>query len=243
MNNAIYAAATGSRIEMYRLDVISNNLANAGTAGFKEDKTYFRDILQFMGDKQFDRYRKNANILDSIHSVTNFSSGAIRNTDNPLDFAIQGEGLFVVEQNGKESYTRNGAFRLDTEGRLTTHDGLAVMGESGEIMVGAGEIDVDSDGNILVNGQMVDRLKIVNFEDPHLLHKASSNLFEAERGAVPDDEPEFKIVGRALEMSNVNPVRQMARLVETGRNFEGYQRIIKIIDSINQRSSTSLGKV
>lgn len=243
MNNAIYAAATGSRIEMYRLDVISNNLANSGTAGYKEDKTYFNDILQYMSDKQFDRHRRNANVLDSIHSVTNFTSGVIKNTDNPLDFAIQGDGLFVVQSGDQEFYTRNGAFRVDSEGRLATQDGRTVMGESGEIMVGAGEVDVDSEGNILVDGQMTDRFKIVSFEDPHQLRKTNANLFEADRRAIPNEEPEFKIVGRALEMSNVNPVRQMAQLVETGRNYEGYQKVIKIINDINQRSSTQLGRV
>ena len=228
---------------MFRLDVISNNLANYATAGFKEDKPYFRDIMQFFSDNRFASQRRNASLSRSINSATNFSPGVIRQTGNELDVAIQGDGFFVAQKDGQEIFTRCGTFRLDEEGRLTTPDGSLVMGEGGEIVVGPGALEVDSEGNIMVNGETIDKLKIIEFDDHKKLQKRSGNFFENKGAANPNDEPEFKIVHKALEMSNVNPVRQLAELVDAGRSFEAYQKIIKIIDDINQSSTSTLGRV
>ncbi len=243
MNNSLYAAAMGSRLEMLRLDVISNNLANYGTAGFKGDKPYFKDVLQFMSDKQFARSRKSVSRHGYIASVTNFRQGVIKNTGNPMDVCIQGDGFFEVNRGGKVGYTRSGAFRLDTEGRLRTVDGGIVRGEGGEITIGAGEVHIDGEGNISVDGQQVDKLKVVNFAEPRRLRKTSGNLFGKDQSALPMEGGDYKIVHKALEASNVNPVRQMTQMIEAGRNYEAYQKMIKIINDINERASNNLGRV
>ena len=243
MNNSLYAAATGSRLEMLRLDVIANNLANFSTSGFKADKPYFKDVLQFMSDKQFDKSRRGTSRNEFIASVTNFRQGAVKNTGNPLDFSIQGDGFFEVVKDGKTGYTRNGAFQLDPEGRLMTSDGALVQGDGGEITLGSGKIEVGSEGNITLDGQEVDKIKVVNFSDPRMLRKVNGNIFEKGASVVPLDDGQFTIINQALESSNVNPVRQMTQMIEAGRNYEAYQKMIKIINEINERSSNNLGSV
>lgn len=242
MNNAMYAAATGSRIEQHRLEVIANNLANMQTTGFKEDKAYFAEVLQFISDEKFDSERKDAFLTRALSSSTNFRPGPVHVTGNQFDAAINGNGFFVVETDQGEAYTRDGAFKLDLEGRLVTTDGRTVMGEGGEIVVGNGTLEISSTGNVLVNGVATDKLRIAAFENPRELKKLSANTFINEGRAQEVEEPEYFIVHKALESSNVNPVRAMSEMVQVGRTFEAYQRIISLMDDINERAA-QLGKL
>jgi flagellar basal-body rod protein FlgG len=239
----MYAAATGSRLQMLRLEVVANNLANASTVGYKEDKTYFSDVLKMATRNDSSPVDPTSALSEKLSSIINFKQGPVRQTGHDMDVAIEGKGLFVVEKEGEIYYTRNGAFRLDTEGRLATADGGLVQGESGEITVGDGRFEVSSQGGVFVNGEELDQLKIVAFEDTRSLRKESAGLFIADPNARPVEDLDVQIAHRALEMSNVNPIRQMTEMVEAGRVFEAYQKIIKMVDTVNQRSATQIGKI
>ncbi len=126
---------------------------------------------------------------------------------------------------------------------MVTPDGAMVMGESGEIVVGTGSLDIDEEGNIAVNGEVIDKLKIVAFKDERNMIKTSENFFDKDQEAVEDGEAQYQIVHKSLEQSNVNPVKQMVEMVDTGRSYEAYQKLIKMMDDLNQRSSLQLGKL
>ena len=244
MINAVYAAAIGSRREMARLDVIANNLANVGTAGFREDKPFFKQLTQFLGEG--DNGGGGTSVNESLASVTVHRPGALRQTGNSTDIAIQGDGFFVVQdENGKEGYTRCGAFRLDGEGRLVTMDGSVVQGEGGEILVTEGELIIDSGGNIIVNGDISDRLKIVDFDNKNMLSKIGKVQFsdDQQQAGMKSEDVDYTVVQGAIEESNVNPIKQMVLMIDAGRNYEAYQRIMKMVDQTNENAATSIAKV
>jgi flagellar basal body rod protein FlgG len=230
----------GSQMELQRLEVISNNLANFSTAGFKEDKPYFQSILD---NSQRGKIMEEAGLNRRLGSMTNYDPGVVHYTGHDTDVAIEGDGFFVIQKEGEEFYTRCGSFYKDLEGRLVTPDGGLVQGESGEIVVGAGKLEIDEEGNIAVNGETVDKLKVVAFRDERYVLKTSQNFFEKMDDAVVNPEADYRIMHKSLEQSNVNPVQQMVEMVDAGRSYEAYQKLIKMMDDINQRSSLQLGKL
>ncbi|MCF6248233.1 MAG: flagellar hook-basal body complex protein [Desulfobacula sp.] len=136
-----------------KLDAVSNNLANVDTNGFKKDRISFDDTFKAQINKDF-------------------SQGSIQTTGNPLDFALSGEGFFKIETPEGIKYTRDGNFTLDINGVIVDQNGLAVMGQGGAIAINAvnatnieKDLFVNSRGEILLGGVIVDRLDIVTFKN------------------------------------------------------------------------------
>ena len=257
--DAIYVAASGALVQEARLQVLSNNLANINTIGFKEDRAVFSNYLRDDNNESAEDmngllvsedletlfpYRLSNNQVKFEGTRTSFEQGQIRNTGNLLDFAISGKGFFCVEStDGDLRYTRKGNFTRNEEGRLVTQDGFAVLGHNGkEITVEGNNISVDAEGNISVDGYKENRFKIVEFEDPHALVKTGDTLFMTANPSISEKEGDnFQVQQGAIELSNVNPIKIMTDMIEVHRAFESYQRIIKSMDETVSGSLNDIG--
>lgn len=188
MSGSIYALASGAVAQKLRLEALSNNLANAGTVGFKMDTVSFRlpesQVIELETPPTTDEPSDLFSDLVPIEAFTDFSQGPHRGTGNPLDIAIEGDGFFAVATDSGIQYTRNGSFTLSPEGILVTHDGYPVMGDGGEITVDGTDIQIDHTGNMVVDGNLSGKLRIVRFSDPQLLEKPETPFFQPARVSV-----------------------------------------------------------
>jgi flagellar basal-body rod protein FlgG len=200
-------------------------------------------------------------------SYTVFSQGGLQQTDNPFDLALDGEGFFSVDTPAGERYTRNGSFHLSKEGVLVTKEGNPVLGENGIISIKKNNFIVDKKGNVYQNStfggdpqrlvsmeenewenlELVDTLKVVDFERPRFLKKQGSSLWDttAEAGDTLRAAmgSETKIEQGFLEGSNVNPVTEMVRMIEVNRSYEANQKTITTQDSLTNRLLNDVLKV
>jgi flagellar basal-body rod protein FlgF len=260
-DEAIYVAASGALVQEMRLEVLSNNLANIETVGFKEDRSVFSNYIS--GD-QNRITSPDPDLLDSEEPLTvfpylpvndyvkfegtkiNFSQGSIRQTGNSLDFALEGKGFFCVETPaGVEQYTRKGTFQLNGEGKLVTQDGLTVLGNGGgDITINGKNVTVDEKGNISVDGTRGDTLKVVDFDQSYSLIKAGNSLFIPADPAVTATEADgVKVSQGSIELSNVDPIKVMTEMIEVHRAFESYQKVIRSMDEVVSASINTVGSV
>jgi flagellar basal-body rod protein FlgG len=250
MIRGLYVSALGMVTQMNRMDVTANNIANADSAGFKRDITATRAFSErFIKclDAEDARNRRLGKIepgvfVDDIY--TDFRGGPLYATGAPLDFALSGEGFFVINavtRNGEASvkYTRNGMFSRGPDGTLVTREGFAVQGENGDITLPDGLISSDGLGNIFVNGVFVDRLAVTAFEDTHTLRPYGDTMFDATEDGRPYTGG---VEGGFLEKSNVNSVKEMVNLITVSRTYEINQRMVTIHDSTLEKTVNEVGK-
>ncbi len=245
MNNAIYSAVLGSRIEMFRLDVVANNVANASTPGYKADIPVFSAHLDHISKSEFNPYRQALkNVNDYFETSCRFTPGDIMHTGRQFDMALEGDGFFVVQTPRGEGFTRAGNFQIDTDGNLITTKGYSVMGDGGAIVIDTSkEITVTKDGTIFAGTEELDRFRVVDFSNKGGLRKIAGGAFINSAGATAIADPNFTVTQGFLEGSNINPVREMAALVMTGRQFEVFQKTITLVDGINSRATQTLGNI
>ena len=241
--------------QMKKLDVISNNLANVNTTGFKKDSTIISSFPEMLMTKVNDRTRTGATQqgigrvslgaqVDAIY--TNFSQGSFVRTDDKFNVAIQGDGFFTVTTpNGDERYTRDGSFVVSANGQLKTQEGNLVMGQAGvatlgeEFLTKAHEVFIDDGGRIIVDGEQVDALRIVSFEDQAALQKTGDNLYQGNGNVVPFNG---KVIQGFLEDTNVNPVTAMVDLITVSRAYEANQKMIQVHDTLMGKAVNEVGK-
>ena len=244
MENAAYAGLSRQMTLRRELDIVANNIANADTAGFKAEQL-------LLGTEVGERAR-NAFVRPGVSFVLDhgvgrdFSQGALEQTGRTLDFAIEGDGAFFRVQEGDgEAYTRDGAFTLDPEGRLTTQAGNAVLGDGGEIILDPtlGEPQVGPDGTITQNGDPVGRLSVVRFGALGALEKGGDGLYRNASNATPDEANDARIRQGMLEGSNVNPILEITNLIEIQRAYESISRMIENTNDLSRRSVERLGRV
>jgi len=240
MLKGIYDAASGMLPQIVRQDVVANNLANAGTAGFKRELVFsqeFTKAQQKTLNKQVDWEKV------QITGVTiDFSQGPIERTGNSLDLAIDGDAFFVISTPSGEMFTRCGNFALSPDGELVTSDGYAVLSETGEISVPGSQFVVDSQGQMTVEGKPVGTLRLVSFAQPYPLRRAAPGLFAPVAGAPAPTQPEnFVVIQGALERANVNLINEMVQMIESYRHFETAQRMVQIQDESLDKAINQLG--
>lgn len=256
MIRGLYTSAVGMMTQMQKMDVVSNNIANSDTTGFKKDTTVVRsfseELTKRLDDPKYRLIKFNQGIgnmslgvfVDEVY--TDFSTGSFKETGGSLDCAISGDGFFAVnvtDQNGQttEKYTRDGSFTLDINNNLRTTEGNYVVGEGGNITVPNGVITIDSKGNIYSNNEFVDKLKIVDFSNKESLRKVGDNLYETIDESNQTDFTGNIVQGR-LESSNVNPVQEMVKMISLARNYEANQKMVQTHDSTLSRAVNDIGK-
>jgi flagellar basal-body rod protein FlgG len=223
----LYHAVRGAFVQELRLDTIANNLANSTTAGYKHDRLVFDDEL-------------------ARRTQTSFRQGVIHPTDNNLDLAVNGDGFFKIKLTQGVGYTRAGQFMLDKGGQLVTREGYPVLGERGPIAVTgtADQVHIDRAGNVYDRGEKVDSIVLVNFKDKTQLKKMGQTMFTAPAQSEQKVPEEKRDVSQgALEMSNLSPVYEMVKMIETHRTFESYTKIIQTIAEMDQKSANQVGRL
>lgn len=227
-------------------DLISNNLANANTAGFQEDalvvSDFSRAYAEAMGWEAIPAgftpagggISGDTQLL--FKTVTKFEQGRLKNTNQPFDLAIEGKGLFTIEARDGARYTRNGNFSVNGEGFLVTKEGGRVLGEHGPIQIQGENFRVKPDGTVLADKKEIDKLRIM-WIDPSELSKVGSNDFKTLNPMSWHATDQPKILQGHLEMSNVNAIKEMVRMLTVGRAFEASQKLMQIEDQMAQRAN------
>ncbi len=245
MNSGMYAAVSGDMALMQRMDVITNNLANINTVGFKKDRMTFSTMLDSVKNPTRSvGTLTSAPVLNDFNVETDFSAGALKNTGNPLDLALDGKGFFVVDTPQGKAYTRQGNFHLDAGGRVITADGFAVQGNSGPITIKGGNVMINEKGEVSVDGQQVATLKVVDFPQPYRLEKIGGAMFvPAGQNMVEQPATGTLVRQETLEDSNVQPLLEMASLIESTRFYESSVKTIQSFDEMANKAANDLGRV
>ena len=259
--NAMHVAKTGLNAQQVRLQVISNNLANVNTNGFKRDRANFESLLyqiirssgaQTSVDTELTSGFSVGTGVNIVNSNKLHSQGSIVSTDNSLDLAIDGGGFFqVLLPDGQVVYTRNGAFSRNNEGILTTNSGFIIQPEIA-IPAEATKINVSADGIVSVQipeqveAQEVGQLQLADFQNRTGLQPIGENFYvETTSSGPPVIENPFaagfgKIIQGALESSNVNVVQELVDMIETQRAYEVNSKAITSVDEMLRFVSNNL---
>lgn len=252
MIKGFYAAVSAMLTNANRQQLLSHNVANLDTPGFKQILSSYQDFMYTPVNEP------SGNLLAAQRPVTigvlglgaqlgpetvDFGQGPLQMTDNPFDFAIEGEGFFQVQTPDGERFTRDGRFLRDAEGNLVTFQGYAVLSDSGQpIRLDAGEVMVTSEGLVLVNDEEVATLGVFTFEDPEVnLERTEGNLYTAI--TPPTGEGIGRVAQGYLEMSNANPTQIMAQLVEVARSYEAAQQMVQNQDELLGKTISILGRI
>jgi flagellar basal-body rod protein FlgF len=208
------------------MDIVAHNIANMNTVGFKgQDMMFVEHLVKSPGgDKLLGN--KLAYARD-IATMINFNEGPIEKTGNPLDLAITGDGFFVVETPQGERYTRNGRLKLNDGGQLVNQNGQPVLSSTGQPFFLAPEdtqITVSRDGTISTNNGNLGKLKLVRFENPQQLKRTAGGLYSSEAPPVDVEQP--SINQGMLEGSNIQPIFEMAKMIEIHRTYESVRSFI-----------------
>jgi flagellar basal-body rod protein FlgG len=256
MIKELYTASMGMMSHQTRLEVISNNIANASTIGFKRDSVFERNLM----DSKANLY----NIAGSgeqndppIGSYIDFSNGSFEQTDNNFDLAIDGRGFFLLnDEQGKEFLTRAGNFKINEEGDIISANGKYLMSDGGRVNiynsfdsdvygsnVRDSDVKIDNSGEIFINNLSVGSLNIVDVANEVVLEKVSSSDFilTDDYQYAPMDNSRINIRQGWLENSNVNVIDEMVEMINLQRQFDAGSKVISTNDSTLEQS-ISLGK-
>lgn len=242
MDQAIYTAASGALAMETKLAIISNNIANVSTAGFKKDYVSFEKYLRPLDTNplvpvQYQRIPEDVITRDNYVDV---SQGDVRQTSNPLDVALIGEGYLVVSTNEGLRYTRAGSFQRNQEGYLADQEGNPLQSEGGSISIGNGTVVIGRDGTVTVDGTSAGRLQVVTIP-PDALVKVGRNHFNVKPGVTPVAASSPVMQQGAIELSNVNAVQEMLGLIETQRAYEAFQKMMRTVSDAYGLSIRNVG--
>lgn len=260
--------------QIHRMNAISNNLANVDLTGYKRDtavhKAFPELLIRRMNDDGVYTFPLGSTDVSPVVGTigtgvehnevfTVFEQGALKESGNPFDLALDGEGFFTILTEQGERYTRNGTFLINDEGMLVTKDGYPVLGENGPVVLKKNNFVVDKSGRIYQNStftgdpdrlvsidenewenvELVDTLKVVKFPRDRYLKKQGNSLWSANyesgsAGPAPLGST-TKVIQGFLEGSNVNPVTEMVRMIEVNRTYEANQKAIQTQDTLTGR--------
>jgi flagellar basal-body rod protein FlgF len=226
--------SAGKTIQVRRLEFVTNNIANSLTPGYKASKPVFQTMLS-AGPKDLGEMG-NFPILEKQTSFIDFSEAPLVGTGGKLDLAIEGSGFFVISTEEGFLYTRNGQFMLDGQKRLVTAKGYPVMGEGGELVLIGNNISIEKDGSISVDKVVVDKLKVVDFENRNLLQNFGMSLFQSVNAETEPSAPaKYSVRQGFIESSNVNIAQEMVNLVSCLRAYETYDKATKYLGDIDSK--------
>ena len=259
MLRALYTAASGMEAQQINIDTIAHNLANINTAGFKQRRAQFQDLLY-----QNIRTPGAANTASTdipvglqiglgtkpVATEIILTQGDFATTNNPLDMVIQGDGFFQIRQsNGQIAYSRNGSFHLNREGNLVTSEGdpldpqITLPQDRTSVTIGAdGTVSVLQAGQ--TQPQQVGRIEIANFQNPAGLQNLGKNLFQATQASgdpitgTPGENGLGTILSGFIEQSNVSVVEEMVNMIVSQRAYEANSKVIRTADEMFTQANT-----
>lgn len=261
MIRGLYTSAWSMIANSKKMDVITNNLANVNTAGYKKDTVVFESFPELLA-KRINDSKNSSNIgsmelsSDVGEVYTYFTQGQLNQTNNRMDIAISDDSrgekaspaFFTIgvpdpsdNNNIKEYYTKDGSFVLNSNNQLVTRDGNYVLGQNGPVTLEPGEFAVDDSGNIVQNGAVIDTLRLVQFDDATKLRKFGDNLVEnsgSETSAFTG-----KVMQGFSEESNVNVIDEMVDMITVMRAYEANQKLLQTQDSLLEKTVNEVGVV
>ena len=264
MISGLYTAASGLIAQTLEQDVISNNLANVNTTGYKKDTALYVPfptvLLNRINDEKtsvpgggfadamppIGYMGRGVELrVDGIQPETT-EEGAYIETTNNLDLAIKGNGMFVVMTPNGARYTRNGNFTLDSDGTLVTQQGYPVLGQQGQIKLNSTNIHIDGNGRVFDDKSEVDSIRVAMFSKDDQLRKQGDSLFFKLDGTplTEDDNVEHVQVKQGyLESSNVNVVKEMVQMITAYRAYESSAKAIQTQDETLNKAANDVGAI
>ncbi len=261
MNGALWSAKTGLDAQQTRMEVISNNLANANTTGFKRDRAVFEDLL-YQNVRQAGAQSSQDTQLPSGLSVGTgvrvvateklFTQGNLTTTENPLDMAIQGRGFFeILMPDGSTAYTRDGSFQIDAQGQIVNSSGFPLQpGITIPENTTSFTIGLDGTVSAVVAGSttptQLGQIQLVDFINPTGLQAKGGNLFAetaasgAPQAGTPGQNGLGTLIQGSVETSNVNVVEELVNMIETQRAYEINSKAISTTDGMLQYLNNNL---
>lgn len=236
MGSGIYIALSGAVAQNNALDVVANNVANAGTTGFRADRIAFQKVLgKASGNDQ--------NFVQVAVTKVDSQAGPIRQTGNPLDLALSGDGFFAIDTPRGVRYTRAGDFTLDKTGRIVNPDGYTARKQGGgsvSIPKDAKDVMVSGDGSVYADGNKVGGLQLARFAPGNIVHEGGA-LYAATPGAQAQVGQLPEVMSGSIEEGNFNVVRGMVDLVKVSRSYDALHRMLESYKQIDQRTAQAIG--
>ncbi len=266
MSKGIYSALSGAMAQSHQLDTIAQNIANANTPGFKSDKNTFKEELALLERSPdvntvprttasvasfYDMQGTAKSFVDVDGTFTDYSQGGLKATGNHLDVALEGKGFLEVLTPQGSRLTRKGTMGLSADGTLITTDGYPVLkkgegpAEGRQIKLNGREaVTFTNQGEIYQDSQNLGQLSLVEYENNNHLSKIGHALYAVMDSGVPQSPaPQTTVQQGFLETSNVNVVKEMTDMIQTTRNFESAQRVIKAYDEMDSKLVNDVPKI
>lgn len=248
MFRSYFTATSGALTDSRNLVVVSNNISNTGTSGFKREtplSTTFSEMLvnrQLINDNEqigtgyFTRL--------AVDSETDYSAGDFNSTENPLDFAINGDGYFQAQMpDGTVYLSRDGETKVNADGYLELQRGGLLLDVNRDpIFIGDGEVEVDKRGNVYVSGTFSGQIGIVRVTDTTQQEKINEGFFDVDEANLEPAE-NIELLWKTLELSNVDMTTEMTRAIAMQRSFQSNTQVMKIIDGLTEKTVNEIGRV
>lgn len=256
MLRGMYSSISSMITLQARQGIITNNLANMNTTGYKTETLVGKSFDEIILHNK-DNYKNGTSHINELgglsfgvrmdDTATSFKQGPLISSENNMDFAILGNGFFqVIDESNNSFYTRDGSFKMNPQGYLVTNSGHYVMGTNNQtnnlerIYVGHDSINITPDNNIEINGIKKYRFNIVDFENYDTLVKYGNNLYKGDGGFKSNN---YSIKQKYLEGSNLDYINEIASMMETVKEFEANQKVIQTIDSTLSQIANEIGTV
>jgi flagellar basal-body rod protein FlgF len=254
MIRGLYTSAWSMKAIQKKMDVVSNNIANINSNAFKKDVALFRSFPEYLTlSMEKSKGSQGIGTIQPGHDVDevfiDFTEGRLEVTGEKYDLAIKGApvSFFTVGNVNADGridiyYTRDGSFQISPNGELITKEGYLVMGEDGAIVLESGDFTVNEDGTVIQKGDIAGRLLIQNCTNPETLRKYGYSYLLATDETV-FEEFSGSVVQGAIELSNVNPIREMVDMINVMRQYEANQRMILTQDRTLEKAVNDIGAV
>lgn len=237
MDNPGYVTLSRQQGLLKDMRIVANNIANASTDGYRRESAIFAEMVKKLGALGGGEAQTAARVR-----VTDFSQGALNRTGGDLDFAIEGDGFFIVETPEGQALTRAGVFARNPEGELVTKQGFRLLDEGGAPLFAppdARELSVATDGTLSADGQPVGKIGVVTVEDPTALTRGEGGLFTTGEDLLPAEGA--SVFQGFVEQSNVDPIREIARMIEVQRSYEMGQNFLNAEDERMRQAVRVIG--
>lgn len=250
MSNGIYVALSGSVAIEKNLEVVSNNLANASTSGFKKEKSVFSEYIHQYKQKDIPEKMKeystpqDKSFSELSDTYNDHSQGSFKKTDNPLDLAIEGSGFFKVKKDNDLFLQRSGAFTVDSEGYITDADGAYLLNESQDpVMVDRNYgVNIREDGMVVQGEDEIDKIALFDVNDTKwLTNKYGTRYTLDEKSGVESLAENSKMHQGFLESSNVNIVAEMTEMIKLQRHYDTAAKAIKAYQTLDEKATNTVG--
>ncbi|MCD6407408.1 flagellar hook basal-body protein [Candidatus Aerophobetes bacterium] len=240
MIRGLFSSVSGMLSMLKAQEVITNNIANVSTVGFKRDVPLYRSFSNILQRELQGRESQS----EVEGTFIDFTQGKIISTGRVLDLAIKGKGFFVLLTPQGIAYTRAGSFSLDNKGRIITPEGYYLLGSRGPVTfpsLNFSRLEINREGEVIVDGRFVDKIRVEVFQNPALLYKQGDNLFKPLTGLSSErGEGEYSIGQGYLELSNVDIIEDMVNLIANLRLYEAAQRAVRLQDATLEKVCNEL---